>query len=1020
MSINGMISSYNDKLSSRLKRISRPFRGIWPRTSDALIGMFALLIIVLALLTYFKPVVMWASQVVSGNKYIVALDGFFNPFRNSNLLLSGDLPVYDLDISSEQMDIIDATIEDALKQGWMSDEMKVWANATFYYDGQKYDAEVRVRGDLPPHWENPKKSWRIKFTKQNVEHNGETVNEPIYLDGKRQINLIIPNDRDYVVAPFVNQLMREEGLVVPRDKYVVLRINGVVQGLYYEVEHFDKPLLAASERPETTVFGQNDRAMHFEQYTKYGTPIVSDAKYDIGTRRLQVDEVGESPMLGMRTMEVLLDHSQNPSPASFEHVRSVMDWDKYLSFRNLTTLFNTNHVRFGSDNLKLYFDPSTGLLEPIPWDVHIVRMPPEPGTIDFWNSHGMDEIQRSTLLNPETRLERNRKLWEWIEDGGDEIIDKFDAWHEKLRPLVWVDMLKTPWQVDKMDQIRSDFVYNVRRVHKVMSLSSANFNYRLEAPDRASMEAVALNFGGIVLEGITLTDPKFEGIYQLYEDINENSELDEQDILITEVQAENGRVYFDIDKFVPPELVYDADTIDGRYWEYFDTRAGRTRYFVTGKLDEEIRHPLEWSPPAIQVDAFNAVTDEDMSTSFINFSEPVSEEYIGITAYDASDVFDLDAPKMSQRAFLDAHPEFQASASQPGAVELAGNVQISNTVIVPESVPLIIQPGTDITMAPGASVLAFGGLTAVGTADQRIKIHGEASPDPKQPDGAWGTFAAVRSDQEVVLEYIDISGGGQAQINGLFFSGGVAVYNSDLRVTNCSIVDMYSEDGLNLKNGQVFIDNCLFARNASDSVDIDFGTGEVRNSHFLDNINDGLDISGSELEIANNRFEYNGDKGLSVGEQSYPTINNSLFRANQIGMAVKDLSHAKIAYSTFIKNVIALEVNRKKPFFGGGSAEVVNSVFIGNETLLDEDYFSAGQTEFRSTLADDQTACPECIPGIARFREADIAVRSGTGDYRLLDNVLNSSEFEAVQADWIHSADAEGAPSLPGVFSELR
>jgi hypothetical protein len=1014
MSFNGMISKYSDKASTRLKRISRPFHSIWPRPSDAIIGIFALLVLALALLTYIEPVVTWGSQLVGGNKYVVALDGFLNPLRNPNLLLSGDLPIYDLDIKKEQMAIIEDAIDQAKKQGWMSDDMKVWANASFYHDGQQYDAEVRVRGDLGPHWKGPKKSWRVKFTRQELEHNGEVINEPVYLDGKRQINLIIPGDRDYVVAPFVNQLMREEGLVTPRDQFIVLRINGVVQGLYYEVEHFDKPLLAANQRPETTVFGQNDRALHFEQYTKYGMPGASDAKYDMGTRRLQVDEEGESAMQAMRAMQVLLDHSNNPSPASFEHVRAVMDWDKYLSFRNLTTLFNTNHVRFGGDNLKLYFDPSTGLLEPIPWDVHIVRMPPEPGTIDFWNSHGTDEIQRSTLLNPETRLERNKKLWEWVKDGGDEIIGKYDAWHDRVRPLVWVDVLKAPVQVDKMDSARSNFVYNVRRVYKVLSLSNANFNFRLEAHDKAMMEAVSLNFGGIQLEGIELADPYFEGAYQLYEDVNENGELDAQDPLVAEAAAENGRVHFALDKFVAPELVYDSDTIDGRHWEYFDTLAGRTRYYVTGKLAAEDRHPLEWKVPEIEVEAYNAISEERMPSAFINYSEPLPEGYVGITAYDASDVFDLDAPKMSRQEFLQAHPEFRASLAQPGAVELSGDVTIAGTVIVPESVPLILQPGTDITMMPSASILSFGGLTAVGTANQRIQVHGDSATSSGQARKAWGTVAVVRTEQEVVMEYIDFADGGQAQINGLFFSGGVAVYNSDLRMAHCSIVDMQSEDGLNLKNGRVLIDDCLFARNASDSVDIDFGSGEVRNSRFVDNINDGLDISGSELLISNNRFENNGDKGLSVGEESFPTITNSLFKSNQIGMAVKDLSHAKVAYSTFVNNVVALEVKRKKPFFGGGSVELVNCVFVGNQTLLDEDYFSAGQSEFRSTLADDQASCPACVPGIAQFRAA------ADGDYRLSPTMFGDGDFEAATADWISIDGVAGLPAQPGIYSELR
>jgi hypothetical protein len=125
---------------------------------------------------------------------------------------------------------------------------------------------------------NPKKSWRIKFGRLPIDYNGQTTEEQIYFQGKRQINLIIPSDREYVLAPFVNQLLSEAGLTVPRDQFAILRINGVLQGLYYEVEHLDKPLFAAQERPETAVVSQSERALHFEQYAKYGTPIASDAK----------------------------------------------------------------------------------------------------------------------------------------------------------------------------------------------------------------------------------------------------------------------------------------------------------------------------------------------------------------------------------------------------------------------------------------------------------------------------------------------------------------------------------------------------------------------------------------------------------------------------------------------------------------------------------------------------------------------------------------------------------------------
>ncbi len=787
MTLNDIVANSGKRAASIIKQASSPFRSIWPRSREAVVGMIAVIIVIFATLTYITPLVEWSSTLVTGNRYLALAEGLLNPFRSSRLLMNSGLPVYDIDISHQELGLIEEAVEKAKAQGYMSEDLQVWATGTFFADDQQYNVKIRVRGDLPVHWEEPKKSWRIKFGKQSIEYNGDVTEEPIYFNGKRQINLIVPIDRDYILAPFINSLMREAGLVVPEDRFVVMRLNGVVQGLYYEVEHFDKPLLAAQERPETTVFGQNDRAMHFEQYTRYGTAIASDAKYDITTMRLQVEEEGEVAMQAMQAMQVLIDHSGNPTVDNFRRVRQVLDWEKYLHFRNMTTILNTNHVRFGSDNFKLYFDPSRGLLEPIPWDAHLVRMPPEPGTIDFWNSHGPDEIQRATLLDPEQRLKRNKMLWELVSDGGESLLNRYDELHNEIRPLAWSDVLSTPVHGYRMDGLRSDIRFNINRIYKVLSLSSGDLTYRLETKDRAAVDVVALNFSGILLKEIQLSDPDlFEGQYQLFEDINYNGELDPGDPLVEESTAANGSIRFRLDQYVLPELHYDEDTIDGRYWEYFDTLAGRTRFFLVGKLDTEDRHTLEWQSPDIQVTAENAVSGEQMPSTIISQSEPMPENHFGVLAYDDSDVFDLDSQYLSREEFLQAHSEFSPSEERPGAIELSGDVVIDGTIIIPESTLLVLKPGTDITMRPGASLLSYGGLLADGTAGQRIRIHDDGSGK------AWGTFAVIRPPEEVLVRHIDIQGGGQAQINGILLTGGFAVHDGDLIIEHCMITDMAS------------------------------------------------------------------------------------------------------------------------------------------------------------------------------------------------------------------------------------
>ena len=963
-----------------------------------------MLVIAFAILTYSVDLSEYTSKLVTSNKYVALLEGLFNPFRTKHLLLKSGLPIYDIKIKRQQFALIEGVIEKAKKQGWMSDDMKVWANARFIFEGKSYNVKIRARGDLPRHWNGPKKSWRIKFGKQKiVDENGQVHEEAITFDRTRQINLIVPIDRDFILAKFINSLMREKGLLVPRDKFAVLRINGVLQGLYYQIEHFDKPLLAYQKRPETTVFAQNDRAKHFEQYTKLGTPITEDAKFDLGSMRHLIDRNGE---LGMQAMNVLIEHSLNQTKENFIHARAVLDWRKLQYFRVLTTLCNTNHVRFGSDNLRLYYDSSRGLLEPIPWDAHLVKMPKEPGTIDFFNSKGPDELQRATLMDPQLRLERNKMLWGFIGDGGDSLIARYRKLHDRIRPYVWADVLSTPIGGYKMDVLKKNFEYNVNRAYKVLSNSDCNFTYQLETENRAALELTVTNFSGIDLQNVQVRDSLlFAGDYQLFEDSNNNEKFDSDDRLITQTSADqNWTIELKIDEQVLPEVEYDGDFIAGRYWEYFDTKSRRARYFLIGKLTPEVRDPILWSPPEIKVAARNAVSGYQIPSAVISQTDPLPDNTIGITAYDHSDPFDLDAPFLTREQFLTAHPEFKASASKPGAVELSGKVDLAGTTIIPHDVPLVIQPGTDITMHPRANVLCYGGFSAKGTQQDSIRIHGAGG-------GIFGVWAVVRPARPVTLTYTHFSDASQAQINGTLFSGGLAVHEGDLNLSQCRFSNMHSEDGVNLKNGQLAMSNCVIAGSNSDAVDIDFGHGFVKDSKFVDIGGDGVDMSGSVITVSGCIFERVADKGLSVGEQSNPTIYNSLIKNCGIGISMKDLSHARIAYCTFVDNTLALEAKRKKPMFGGASGEVVNCAFAGNHALVQDDYFSRDGIKVTHSIVDVGTDWRTSKTAQFRF------VAPEEDNFLLEGESISMNGFKTIQPAWLGQDGRSASASLPGIFS---
>ena len=904
---------------------------IW-RGPERWFGLGVVAFILFCSMTYSRTVAEHASRVLTKNKYVALVDGMLNPFRNRHILLNSGLPIYDIKIKSQAWNALLFAAEEAKTNGWMNEELKTWVPATFIHDGEVHKVEVRLRGDLSRHWSGPKKSYRIKFSDTMLDERGQKVER--YFHGKRQINLVIPQDKLYALGPFVNDVLRSKGLVTPEDRFVILRVNGVIHGLYYEAEHFDKPLLAGNERPETTVFGLNTRARLFESFTELGSSGVTDANFDVGSLRRQVDPVDD---LGLRAMQVLIDHARNPTPENFARVRAVLDWDKYLYYRCMTTLCNTNEMRFGSDNLKLYYDSSRGLLEPVPWDILMVKMPNQPGTFDFYDSKGTDPIDDAVLRDPELRLRRNQILWELVGDGGDSLLARYDRIAESIRLVVWADVLTTPIQAYKMDLIRQTLAHNIRRVHHVLAQGSGNLTYRLDGDELATLEFSALTASGVHLQEITLADSAaFSGSYRLYADHDDDGKLGDADPLVGESDAEDASISFILDESVLPEMKHGSDFIHARHWEYYEPMAGRRRYFLVGKLTRERRDPLLWTAPTIQVSAVNAVSEELIPSATLDQVTPVADNTIGISCYDASDPYDLEAISISLAEFLQQHPQFQASTSSPGAAELGGSVALAGTVIVPKSVPLHIAAGTDLTLEAGAAVLAYGGINCIGIAEQPIRIHGR--------DGAaWGTFAAVRPAQRVRIQWTEFSDGGQKQANGMLFTGGLAVHEGDLELENCRFTRMQSEDAVNIKYGDIRMSHCVIEKSASDALDIDVGTGEVHDNRFSEIRGDGIDVSFSRVTLRDNELCSIRDKGISVGEKSQPVLTNNFFRDCQIAVSCKDLAFAKVTHCTFVRNRLAIEAKRKKATFGGGAGEFVECVFAANDTLLREDIFSKGR-----------------------------------------------------------------------------
>jgi len=246
--------------------------------------------------------------------------------------------------------------------------------------------------------------------------------------------------------------------------------------------------------------------------------------------------------------------------------------------------------------------------------------------------------------------------------------------------------------------------------------------------------------------------------------------------------------------------------------------------------------------------------------------------------------------------------DYSIDKAQSLMVLKEGLVKVLNTFQLPKGMSLLIKPGVLIEIADGASMIVRGDLIAEGTIALPITIR-------PQQGGRFGSFAVLGEPINLLtvrLKHFNISGGGEGWVDGVLFTGQLAMHQTIFSGRNIKVSDSGSDDGLNVKNSTVIIEDSHFFNNLGDQIDLDFVTGEVTGSLFnrsdRTNESDGLDVSGSNVLVFENVFQNFGDKGLSIGEQSELLVVANKFHNNEQGIAVKDASTACVVNNEFIDN----------------------------------------------------------------------------------------------------------------------
>ena len=213
---------------------------------------------------------------------------------------------------------------------------------------------------------------------------------------------------------------------------------------------------------------------------------------------------------------------------------------------------------------------------------------------------------------------------------------------------------------------------------------------------------------------------------------------------------------------------------------------------------------------------------------------------------------------------------------------ISGKLYIDTPIIVPKNFNLKIVAGSEIFFGKKSYIYLNQGNLLFDGKNKQIKLL------PKKD--YWGGIYVNNSPIKSKIINTTIKSTKAFQHEGIFLSGGVNFYRSDIEILNSKILDSKSEDALNIINSSFQLVNLEIKNSLSDGLDSDFSNGLIKDSFFNTIGGDAIDTSGSEVTIQNVKIYEVDDKGLSAGENSKIMIENLLIDSSRFAIVSKDLS----------------------------------------------------------------------------------------------------------------------------------
>ena len=752
-------------------------------------------------------------------------------------------------------------------------------------DGMVYDF-IEVPASINLEGNDHKIDLRIKGDRAIHFNEKDKTSYKIKIDDDKKIfglnkfSLMKPRARNYIHEWIFHQLMQEGDLIALKYKFLNLKINGENKGLYVLEEGFDKILIERNKRRNGPIFSLKEEWNPI-QNDKNGKDIL----FQVYNKKNWLSEKNVKLTLFANN---LLKEFFNDN-LDVEEVFDVKKWAWYFAASDI------NYYDHGTvlKSVKFYFNPLTAKFEPIPFDGHRIVVDFNENIIDWQKgSYRNSAPSFSSAISCKKNIQNcsNPLPFKFFFKKNGEInkffFNQYKKNINKITSKKFLDKFfkKREKQISKINaKIYSDYFYVDNTYYFGPGLYYFNKNEIYNRANRLRLKLSSQSYNFLITQLDNRIKIKNWNIMEI-------EQLPDINLIIKKIYCRsvtsNEAIIFEVNELIDK----------------------RNQFII---LDKKENDKISCDK-ALLVDKIN-------KTQFFKQIDRLNSEYKSektLTKGNYLDYFYIDGSTLRLKKKV---------------------TKIDKSIVIPKNYIVKIVQNEQVILINNSFIISESSFHVDGGdsfLNLPIKIIGT-----KENRGGGIFIRNTTNDnyfQNVVFEYLqgDLS---NTLFNKYIIYGAINIYNSNVKMNNFEIRNIFSEDAINIINSNFVIKNGFIDNIASDAIDVDNGEGNLSNLKILNIKNDAIDLSESNAKISNIYFNNIGDKAISAGENSDITIQDIEIEKSYLGLVSKDGSKVKATNITARNVSIPFAAYIKKNEYKYPELHVLNTNNLNYKILYAKD-----------------------------------------------------------------------------------